>query len=237
MLTAGDVYEVSVSQTFTQQTLMNVLHFVLLVNLTGAQAKFQTLADDIKEMMRPRQQQTLSYTGWKATQVAGAGVTYSASTCRRSGGDVYEGTLTGTLTGGDVSSNPSPTFNALVVALKTGLAGRTHRGQVYIGGYDHGKDSTADHNQWSATHVANVQTDVNTFLAKYKQVGGTDPSFGWVVFSRITASGCKYLPAVPRPVLTHFADPNAGASYTGVTTATPRTLIVPMRRRKEGRGI
>ena|SRR5215831_8414859 len=238
MLAPGDVYELAVAQTYTNQVFINVWHFVLIGStLTSPQTKFQTLADAVKEVFRPLQQQTLTYTGWKATQVSGAGISYSTTTCRRSGGDVYEGTPTGTLIGGDVSSNPMPTYNALVVALKTGLAGRSKRGQVFPGGYDNGKLSTTDHNQWAAAHVTAVQTAVNAFLTIYKQVGGTDPNFAWVVWSKFIASGCKYVPAVPKPIYSHVQPGDMPNSYFGVTSATPRALIAPMRRRKEGRGI
>jgi hypothetical protein len=237
MLTAGDVYEVAVTQSFGGSTLINVLHFVLLQNITGAQAKFQAVADDIKEMFRARQASSLAYTGWKSTQVAGAGVTYSATTCRRSGGDVYEGSSTGTLTGGDAAGAPGASTQALVVALKTGLAGRSKRGQVYPGGYDVNRLAAGNRNEWSSTHIANVQTDLNTFLAKYKQIGGTDPNFGWVVWSKFIASGCKYVPAIPKPIYTHYQTGDMPNSFFGVTTATPRIVVVPMRRRKEGRGI
>lgn len=237
MLTAGDVYEVAVSQSYSSQVLINVLHFVLLTNITGAQAKFQAVADDIKEMHRPSQFSALSYTGWKATQVAGAGVTYDLTNCRRSGGDVYEGANTGTLTGGHTTGNPLPSYTGIVVALKTGLAGRSKRGQVFPGGFSDNQADTSDRNKILASELTTLQTNVNTFLTKYKQVGGTDPSFGWVVFSRFIASGCKYMPAIPKPVLTHVNAPNAAGCFFGVTTATPRNLWVPMRRRKEGRGI
>jgi hypothetical protein len=238
MLKGGDVYEVVTTQTFSGSTLLNVIHVELLIDITsGAQAKFQTLADDLKDMNRVVQASSLAYTTWKAVQVSGNGVTYSATTCRRSGGDIYEGNHTGTLTGANVSGAPASSFMALVSALKTGLAGRSRRGAVYVGGLDTNSLSGSDRDYWSTTVLTTLGTAQTTFFNKYKADGGTSPDFTWVVWSKFIASGCKYVPAVPKWHYEHVQDPSHSTSAAAVTSVTPRSLVVPMRRRKEGRGI
>ena len=237
MLTTGDVYEMAISQTYLAQRIINVLHFKCLVNISGAQAAFQTLADDCKEIFRTRQSQNLSYLSWRATQVAGTGVTYSTTTCKRSGGDTYEGLFTGGLVGGDTNIQPGQSYVGLVVALKTGLAGRTHRGMIYAGGYDIATYQFSNRNHWDATFLNNVATDLAAFYGKYGVPSGTNPNFGWVVFSRITASGCKYQQTASGPKLLPFAPPDAAGSKSDVKTVTPRLLSSPMNRRKEGVGV
>lgn len=237
MLTTGDVYELAIKQSYGGSTLLNVYHFRLLRTLTGPQAAFQSLADTTKNRFRTDQAAALSYVDWKATQVAGAGVTYDPTTCRRSGGDVYEGTFTGTLTGGNTAGAPDASFMALVCALKTGFAGRSRRGSFYLGGWDANDQSSANRNLWSAARITSIQSACNAHLASFGAPSGTDLDFRWVVFSRLIASGCKYVIVNNRPTLTHVQAANAADSWRDVTSCTPREAIVPMNRRKLGAGV
>lgn len=237
MLTAGDVYEVVTTQSFGGSTLLNTLHVQCLIAITGAQAKFQTLADDFKEMQRPAQAASCSYSTWKAVQVAGTGVTYSSTTCRRSGGDIFEGNHTGTLTGGVTSGAPASSFMAVVSALKSGLAGRSRRGALYLGGCDTNSLDATDRDRWGAAYLTSLGTAQATFFTKYKGTGGTSPDFKWVIFSKFIASGCKYVPASPKWIYSHVQPGDAATCMADVTSVTPRVLVVPMRRRKEGRGV
>jgi hypothetical protein len=237
MLQTGDVYEVVLPQSFHNQAVVNVYHVKCLTTISGAQAAFQTLADLLKEAFRTNQSNLLSYSSWKATQVSGDGVTYDTTTCRRQGGDVYEGSLTGTLIGGDSTSSGTQSTSGLVVALKTGLSGRSRRGSVYLGGFADGKRDATTIENWTAGLVSSIQADVAALLALIGVPGGSNPNFGWVVWSKFLASGCKYVPGIPKPVYTHVQAGNAAASHADVKSGTPRAAIVPMNRRKPGRGI
>ena len=237
MLAAGDVYELALKQSYGGSLLYNVLHFQLKGALLTPQAKFLALANASKEMLRVKQASTLTYVDWKATQVAGAGVTYGVSNCRRAGGDFYEGVFTGTLTGADVSGAPGPSFSAVVVALKSGFAGRSKRGQFYIGGLDANALDIADRNLLAASYVTSWGTALATFGGAYFGPSGTDPDFNWVIFSRFIASGCKYVISGSRPVLTHVQAADAVGCVVNVTSATVRNVVSPMNRRKKGVGI
>jgi len=237
MLSPGDVYEVVSFQSFSQQVFITTLHVKCLTAISGAQAKFQTLADAWKEVGRPWQSPALSYVSWKATQVAGDGVSYDAQTCRRTGGDVYEGQHTGTLIGGTGSaSQAGPSYEALVTALKTGLAGRSRHGSFYLGGFNTTAKDATDVNKWAAVHLGNIQTNVNAFLVAYGGGAGS-PDFQWVVFSKQIACGCKYQIINNKIVYAPFTPGNQAAAKADVKSGTCRTLVVPMNRRKEGRGI
>jgi len=240
MRAVDDIYEVVSTQSYLGSTVLNVFHLQVraaLSSASAAQTAFQTAADDFKEMQRVNQSSLLAYSTWKAFQVAGAGVTYSTSTCRRSGGDVYEGNHTGGLTGGNTTSAGTASYNALVSALKTGLSGRSRRGAIYMGGIPYTTLDTSNENQFLATYIALVVTQQAIFFNKYKQTGGTSADFQWVVWSKFIASGCKYVPASPKWIYTHVQPGDAVASAASVTSVTPRSLVVPMRRRKFGRGV
>lgn len=237
MLSLNDVYEVACSQQVGGSTILNVLHFRLRGTLTTPQTKFQTVANDIKEMVRAKQAAATTWTSWRATQVSGAGITYDNTTCRRSGGDFYEGNFTGTLTGADVSGATGPSYEAVVVALKSGVSGRSKRGQFFIGGLDANALKSSNRNELADSYVTAWQAAVDTFYAKYFNTLGTDPDFSAVVWSRFIASGCKYTFVNNKRVLTHVQAGDQANSWVHVTSATVRRVIAPMNRRKQGRGV
>jgi hypothetical protein len=150
---------------------------------------------------------------------------------------VYEGNHTGTLTGSVAGAAPNASFVCCVSALKSGLSGRSRRGSIYLGGTDINSLSGTDRDYWATAFLTALGTAQQTFFNKYKLTGGTSPDFVWVIWSKFIASGCKYVPASPKWLYTHVQAPDAAGSYTNVTSVTPRALVVPMRRRKLGRGI
>lgn len=234
MLTAGDQYEVALRGTHGGSQIINVLH-VKLIDTQAASAfitHVQTFADAWKETWRGQQTSGFTWVDWRAQQVAGAGITYDSATCRRSGGDVYSAAFTGTLTGASTGAQELPSTLAVVCSLRTGQVGRSKNGRTFIGGWNTNKIVG---NTITAGTVTALQTAVNTFLATYGS-GGTDTHLEWGIFSRFIASGCKYVPAVPKPVLTHVqAGDQAGAHHV-VTSATVNAVVAPMHRRKQGIG-
>jgi hypothetical protein len=235
MLTNGDVYEVSLRATNLTQAHYNVLHIRLLDDQTESNflTNLQAFCNAWKEVWRGGQNANFAWQSYRAVQVAGAGITYDTTTCRRSGGDLYDGIFTGTLVGGISSADSLASFNALAILLKTGLAGRSRQGHAYIGG---NSENDVNGNTWASAMVAARQADLDAFVGVYGNLG-TDTHLEWVVFSRFIASGCKYVPALPKPVLTHVqAGDQAGASRI-IRTATISPLVTPMHRRKSGIGI
>ena len=237
MKQVGDVYEFAIRQTYFSQTLYNVLHFKLKAVPADMQVSCLNVADDIKVMMQASQENTLAYAGWKATQVAGNGITYDAVNCRRSGGDFYEGVLSATAAGTSAGNAPGASYAAIVIALKTGISGRSRRGQIYIGGLDVNGASTADRNKVDATVKSTLEGRIATFYAKYKESSGTSTDWEWVVFSRLIASGCKYVITGNKPTLTHVQAGDQANASTYVASAVVRDYLAPMNRRKVGVGI
>ncbi len=109
----NDVYELTVYQSLLGQTFVNSMHVrEAAAALTDAerQTTLQQVADNFKTMLKTNQINTLAYSTWRATQVLGSNVTWPAATCKRVGGRVLEGALTGTLTGSEAGGAPTPTF-------------------------------------------------------------------------------------------------------------------------------
>jgi hypothetical protein len=233
----GDVYEVATHYTFGGSNMYNVFHFKLKAAVINQQAAFLALANALKDLMRPVQNSLTTYVDWRAFQVAGDGVTYSSATCKRTGGDVWEGVHTGTLTGSVAASATGPSYQGLVVNLKTGLVGRSRRGSFYIGGFDNNNQDATNRNRWSAATITSLTTAIASFFGVYNASTGTDPEFAWQVFSKQIASGCKYQIIDNQNQYKTFTSPSPATASAPVTSATPRALIVPMNRRKEGRGI
>jgi len=234
LLQAGDVYELAVRGEFLGTTHLNILHFSLIDAHTAAQAqsRAQVAADAWKEVWRGNQHQSFNWIDWRFQQVAGAGITYSATTCRRSGGDVYSGALSGTLTGAAVTTEPLASTQAVVAALRTGRVGRSYNGRTFVGGWAEG---TVVGNSITSVTLGSLQTALSSYLATYG-VLGTDLHFSWQVFSRLIASGCKYVNALPRPVLTHVQAGDQVNCVKSVQSATVESLLAPMHRRKAGVG-
>lgn len=235
MLTAGDVYEVAVRSDYIGDKFLNVLHAQLLVNRSAVQLQADLLAfaNAWKEVWRPSQSNGVAYERFDAHQVAGTDVSYSVVTCRLIGGDVYGAVLTGTLAGGVSGTDGLATYNNVAAIHRTGLRGRSRMGKSFIGGWTEGQVVT---NTMASGTVTTLQTALDVFRGVYGS-GGTNANLQWVVFSRFIASGCKYVNALPKPILTHVQAADPGASTSPVLTSTVSGTLVPMHRRKHGVGI
>jgi hypothetical protein len=233
--TSGDVYELAIRADANGVPHFNIIHFVLEQDRTAAQMQTagQTAADAFKEIWRGDQHTSMAWKDWRFQQVSGAGVTYNASNCRRSGGDVYTGNLTGTLTGGVGTSDAYASSIAVVTSLRTGFVGRSKNGRMFVGGFPEG---AINGNSMVSATAGNLTTNMATFFGLYGD-GGTNPDLTWVVWSRYIASGCKYVAALPHPVLTHVQAADHLNSYVPIQSATINTLLAPMHRRKPGVGV
>lgn len=235
MLTAGDVYEVSLSAVYRSSRLYNVEHVQLRVNRTAAQlqADCQTFADAWKEIFRANQSDGFTWGTWTAKQVAGAGVTYDPSLCKRSGGDVYGAPFSGTLTGAVTGVDFTPSFTAICVSERTGLIGRSKNGRSFVGGWP---ETRVTGDNFEPANLATINTNLATHVAAYGQAG-TNPNLAWVIFAAQVAFGCKYVAAIPKPVYQRFTAPSPATASTVILTAVANLLLTPMHRRKAGVGI
>lgn len=237
MLTIGDVYEVVIEQTYLNQQVLNVWHVRLLaVPAAPVTPKFATLALDIVTVARARQNGGLSFLRWRASQVAGAGITYDPDTGRPIGGDFYEDVFTAINGQQGSLGEAMPPQDTFLLDFTTGLRGRRHQGRKFLAGMSEGDQASG---VIIAATLTALATTTTTFLTKYGS-GGTDPTFRWGVFSPTTASGFKSEPFIDNGRVRHHmvsvADPDPANSCPGVTSAVWDNIVHSLHRRQIGVG-
>lgn len=234
MLTIGDTYQFTLRQTYLGQVIENVLHAKLLAVPGTPLTTFATFMTDWITAVHALQSNALTYTDWKAVQVAGAGVTYSTTSCLPTGGDEYAGVLTAQA--GTLSGEALPATDCGLIDLGTGLRGRSYRGRKFVAGITEGIQNGGT---IAAGTVTSVQATINTFFAKYG-VGGSDTTLRWGIFSLDIASGCKTQPIVVagrvRRQRVHLSAANAAGALNGVTVALLDADVHTLHRRLPGVG-
>jgi hypothetical protein len=233
----NDVHQFAIRQTIAGQMLVNTYH-VRQENVTGDlnQAEAQEIADRLKEACRGRQHSALSYVTWSARQVRGAGVVRDAEDCSITGGSLFEGTFTGTLTGAQTANGEAlPPQDAQVVTALTGNAGRSKRGRLYLGGLP---ENAQNAGTWLSTWVTDLQTAMDALLISFS-AGGEDANimrYRLCVWSETLASGCK--PQANPPFTRVNVQPgNPSLASADVIAYKVRSEVRAQRRRQVGVGI
>lgn len=230
-MAVDDVYTLSLYQTYAGQTCINTLAFRVLVSPDVTQAQLQALADDWKNHLKTFQCSGVTYTRWIAQQVRGGTVSYITDPCNRVGGFRNEGLFTGSVVG-DGTSEGLPPQSACVTTLKTALAGRTHRGRLYLTGV---QEIVQNQGTIVAGNLGTYQTAWNTQLAQFGPTG-TDPTFQLGIWSMRTATGCITRKDPPYGMVPQDS-PNQGAAFEKVTEAVCRATVYSQRKRTIGVGI
>lgn len=226
----GDVYKMTINAQAPGGFFQNTYAFEAKAAPDLTQANFQTLADALKEIWRPNQRSTTSYTNWRATQVRGGTVSYPGGGCERTGGLFWEGTFTGTAQGG-LSGDVLPPQCAMVVTLNTGITGRRFRGRVY--GFSQ-VELNQDDGVWIGTHIVAMTTAWNTFMAAFG-LTGTNPNFRLGIWSERIATGCVPNPNPP-PAHLHVDAGDPTIAFNPVVSFTVRSIVYNQRRRTRGVG-
>jgi len=225
-----DVYKMTINAQAPGGFFQNTYAFRLKTATDPVQANFQTLADLIKEIYRPTQRSTMSYTSWRATQVRGGTVHYPGGGCEREGGLFWEGTFTGTVQGGS-SGDALPPQCAMVTTLNTGITGRRFRGRIYAFSQ---LELNQDDGVWIGTHITAVTTAWTTFMAAVG-LTGTNPQFTLGIWSERQATGCVPNPNPP-PTHLHVDAGDPATAFNPVTSFTVRSVVYNQRRRTRGVG-
>lgn len=233
VFTIQPVYRFEIVQTYAGGTVLNTPHARWLGAALPTDADLLAFANAYKEAQRLNQVDALVYNGYRATQVAGDGVTYDVGTCRQIGGDAREGALTGTLVGGRAGGTGLPAKDCMVISYSTGLRGKSRHGRLYIGGLERGDQGAG---VWTAGRIAAAQTAVDTFRGIYGS-GGTDANWRWACFSRVIASGCKADPAVRHHPLVHVQAGDQADAAKHVTSAVIDNVVFSQRSRTVGAGV
>jgi hypothetical protein len=225
-----DVYQVSITARTPAGLAMNVYAFKRTSATEPTQSDFQTLSDELKELHRPHQASGVTYTTWRARQVRGTGVTWpTGSACNPVGGNLFEGSLSGTLAGNNVAQ-ALPWQCSLVVTHKTATIGRRHRGRTYVYGFcEDGQDSGT----WVSAVQTNIGTNWGTFYTAHAVAAPTS-GFQFGIWSYRTASGC-----VPGPGGSghlRVESPSPSTAFSMAVTAVIRSTVYTQRRRVVGVG-
>jgi len=178
----GDIYQVTYQQTLEGQTMENVIHFR---EITGAStpAQINTAVQTFLTTLSLAQSNQVVYTAIIVKQMTPLAFD--------------ERILTPTTTTG---ANSSPAFNntiAIVCTKRTGTAGKTHRGRIYIGGPP--GTFTTDGNRLNATGASAMGTVTSTWMSTYGPTG-TDPHLQIGVYSRVIGGSLPFTVAGWQPL-------------------------------------
>jgi hypothetical protein len=109
---------------------------------------------------------------------------------------------------------------ALVSTLRTGTAGKRHRGRVYSFGIP-GGSLIANLNRASSTYLTEFGDMWDDILALYGDASGTDTAFALGIYSRLIGGTSPY----------------TVAGWQAVTQIVPHVILGTQRRRREGVGV
>jgi hypothetical protein len=226
-----DVYAITVFATQYNTDRLNTFHARVTDASAVGNTELALMATDFKEITRPNAHNTVTWIGWRARQVRGAGVTWpdAGTDCQPTGGAYFEGTFSSNTAGPNFGQGLPPQC-ALVTTLRTAQVGRTHRGRVYHYGLP---EDAQGEGAWVSGTVTMVQTAWNVFLAKYAPP--TAPlNLELGVWSFTTASGCIQNPAGKGHI--RVAASNEAQAFTPVTSALVRSVVYTQRRRVTNKG-
>lgn len=230
-MAVDDTYVLTVSSRSPAGVMQNSLAFNRTIETAPIAGDFATVAIAMKDLYRTSQSTGVTYVGWRARQVRGAGVTWPAGPdCNPIGGNLFEGLFTTNTTGG----NPIgmlPAQCAMVVTMKTAQIGRRHRGRNYFSGLT---EDNQDAGTWSGSLLTTIDANWLAFYNTYTPAAPVS-GFRLGVWSYRTASGCA-----PNPV-THVHErvdpPSPATAFTPALTYTVRPTVYTQRRRVAGVGM
>lgn len=228
-MATNDCYRLTVSMSHLGSTYLNVIGMRQKTS-SVALADFTSIANAVKEMMRPSQNNDLTWRSWRAVQVRGGSVVPNRDKCTREGGVVFEAAYTGTVIGGGTGSESLPPQSAMVITMNTGKVGRRFRGRIYVPGFN-------ELSQSSGTFVSSVMTTMTTNTTTFNNLYstfGTDPTWEVGVWSERIATGCTPDP-VTHKLVNHDA-PDLANAFSGMASLIPRPTVFTQRRRTLGVG-
>lgn len=226
----GDAYKLSLVAQGQGSTYMNTYAMTQKV-ASITEADILTLANALKDLVRPQQSQTITYRSWRAVQVRGGDVTPVTTECRRTGGVLFEGAFSGTVIGGNTDAQVLPPQSALVVTLNTGKIGRRFRGRTYHFGMCE-VDQQAG--AWQSAILTSLGTAITSLMGLYG-AAGTNPTWTLGVWSERIATGC--IPNVGSKGQHNVDQPNLAGAFSPITGMVARATVFTQRRRTLGLGI
>jgi hypothetical protein len=228
-MAVGDVYRLTLQSVFQGQTYLNTWAFTMRSSPDPVASDVLTLANAFKNAFLTRQSNLLTFQTWTFRQLFGGSVVPIQDECRRDGGLVLAGNVSGTSVG-SVSTDALPPQCAMVWTLGTGQAGRRRRGRSYAYGFTESDQAAG---VWAAAALSSVTTGLNTLFGLYGPAG-TDPQFLLGVWSERTAAGCEYRGTPPS--LVNVDTPHPELAFNMATGYQLRPTVYNQRRRTIGVG-
>lgn len=212
-MAVNDIYQLAVRGVANGQQHVHTLHFRENVATSGSPE--DVLIDDWQGACRTAYRNLFQADNTPvlvivAARVAAAGA-LPVPVERAEAGATQVGTRT-------VAGDSLPPWLACVNTVRTGLAGRRHRGRYFLGGL---READQDGGVLNSTYIALAQAYADTLKGRFMPPSSIS-NFGLGVFSRLTWNG------------------GAGGlinSFTPATTIVPRNLVASMRSRKAGHGL
>jgi len=228
-----DVYLLTVSSTQYGNLRQNTLALRATTETDPSVGVFSPIAVAIKDLYRANQNSSVSYTSWKARQIAGSGVTWpeTGDDCSPSGGLFFEANFSGSTQGGAVGDGDGlPPQCALVTTLRTGLIGRSHRGRHFAYGFG---ETHQVGGTWQASILTPTATAWTAFFTAYAV---TTPASGYRlgIWSTVIASGCRRLENGDH---VRFSDSRPELAFTPAESYINRSTVYTQRRRVTGAGL
>jgi hypothetical protein len=183
---ADEIWECVVRQTQEDVERVNVIH---LISEDGADDA-ETVMDAVgtawcgtASIARAVQTIDIHYVGLRARNIT-------------TGADASESPWTGGVSTGQINTETTPPGVAFVNTLRTGLAGRSNRGRMYLSGCRHNLYATQQ-TQWNLASSAGIEASgaVVTFLSL---INGESSSLGLAVYSRKLGTARLVTEVIPR---------------------------------------
>jgi len=135
----------------------------------------------------------------------------------------FDSLFTGAASGETNGSEPDDPCNStvsIVVTLRTGVSGKSHRGRCYQPGVDVGATGSFE-NTINPTALARYQGVWDGILTKFGDAAGTDPTLALGIYSRKIGG----------------TSPHTVAGWQAVTQAVVNSILGNQRRRRLGVGV
>ena len=174
----GEIWQMVYQMAYRSQTVENVIHFRERTGLSTI-AQVKQSAADFWSLMRP-----FIVGDVVLTQIICKQVTPTA--LDQQFGAANSGETAGSSSGAGVALTV-----ALVLTLRTGVAGKTHRGRIYVPGFSLGQAiDSGDKVNPSVQSTLNTQADA--ILTEFGDASGTDTHLALGIYSRLIGGTSPY---------------------------------------------
>jgi hypothetical protein len=203
MPAVGDIFQYTFIQQLQFQILETVIHFRAITLLPITDAQHRAVADSFLTELAKVQTNRVTYPSVRVKQMTPLAFDQII--------------LAPTVAAGNFNEEPVNNQVALIFTKRTGVAGSTHRGRMYVGGYPLTFGVNFLAGGGPATAAGNA---AGGLLAKFQE-GGTDPTMVAGIYSKAIGG------SIPFTV----------AGWQPITKWEPQLLFGVQRKRRIGVGI